>query len=327
MTSHLIISIDTEIDKSKDWRVSTDESFSSVVQGIPEKLENLFSKYGAKPTYLLSLEVIRNDMCISILSSLTNCELGTHLHGEMIEPFRQRGQMANMITSAMQSSYPFEIERQKLLNLTQLFVSKFHYRPISHRAGRFGAGSNTLKILKELGYRVDSSITPGLVWNYNEGNANYVEAQEQPYYPDQDDIVKYGDSEILEVPITVFQVPKRMTWQSKILRSRQEKLNHLRWLRPSFNSGPGMINIITNVLNYYNNINNYNNDITLNMMFHSMEIMPGASPYAAKDKDCNRILDRIEKVLAYSKDNNFRFSTLGEMPDFIVNNMLTREAD
>ena len=58
------------------------------------------------------------------------------------------------------------------------------------------------------------------------------------------------------------------------------------------------------------------NDVTLTMMFHSMEIMPGASPYAATEKDCQRILDKIEHVLAYAKDNDIRFSTLGEMPQY-----------
>ena len=57
-------------------------------------------------------------------------------------------------------------------------------------------------------------------------------------------------------------------------------------------------------------------DITLNMMFHSMEIMPGVSPYAAKEKHCQRILDYLEHALIYAKDNNFRFSTLGEMPQY-----------
>ena len=91
MTIHLLITIDTEIDKAKDWRVSSSESFSSVTTGIPDKLTKIFSKYGARPTYLLSPEVIRNDECVSILKNLKDCELGTHMHGDMIEPFCHQG--------------------------------------------------------------------------------------------------------------------------------------------------------------------------------------------------------------------------------------------
>ena len=85
MTIHLLITIDTEINKSRNWRVSSNQSFSSVTEGIPEKLTTLFSKYGARPTYLLSSEVIRDDDCLSVLRSLKDCELGTHLHGDMID--------------------------------------------------------------------------------------------------------------------------------------------------------------------------------------------------------------------------------------------------
>ena len=51
MANHLLITIDTEIDKSKDWKVSSNEGFSSVTCGIPDKLGKLFSKYGASPSY------------------------------------------------------------------------------------------------------------------------------------------------------------------------------------------------------------------------------------------------------------------------------------
>lgn len=70
MTNHLLITVDTEIDKSKVWKVSSNESFSSVTTEIPEKLGKLFSWYSAKPTYLLSPEAIRNEARVSILKSL-----------------------------------------------------------------------------------------------------------------------------------------------------------------------------------------------------------------------------------------------------------------
>ncbi len=64
MANHLLITFDTEIDKSKNWMVSSNERYSSVTAGIPEKLGTLFSKYGAKPTYLLSPELIRDETCV-----------------------------------------------------------------------------------------------------------------------------------------------------------------------------------------------------------------------------------------------------------------------
>ena len=312
MVNHLLITIDTEIDKSKDWKVSSKENFSSVTTGIPERLGKVFSKYGARPTYLLSPEVIRNDDCVTTIRSLKDCELGTHMHGDMIGPNGHEGSMANMATNAMQSSYPYEIERQKMANLTDLFISRFDYEPISFRAGRFAAGLNTLKILDELGYEVDSSVTPNIDWSFKEGNAHFLDAPDQPYYPKEGDLLSPSGRGVLEVPISIMAPEKRRKWHGSAFHRFTDRLYRLQWLRPSYNTGPGMVKVIMQTIERNSN----RKDITLNMMFHSMEIMPGASPYAATEKDCQRILDRIEHVLAYAKDNEFRFSTLGEMPRF-----------
>ena len=312
MTNHLLITIDTEIDKSKDWKVSSNESFSSVTTGVPDKLGKLFSRYGAKPTYLLSPEVIRNDACVSTLKTIKDCELGTHLHGDMIDPNGHEGPMANMTTDAMQSSYIYEIERQKMVNLTNLFVSRFNIKPISFRAGRFAAGTNTFKILNELGYKVDSSITPNVDWNYKEGRGNFLNAPDQPYYPKDDDILSPNGHDVLEIPVSIVSPIERKKWHNSALHNITDQLYRPEWLCPSYNTGPGMVDVIKRVTEQNTN----KKDVTLTMMFHSMEIMPGASPYAATEKDCQRILENIEHVLAYAKDNRFRFSTLGEMPHY-----------
>lgn len=312
MNVHLLITIDTEINKSKDWKVSSDESFTSVTIGIPERLGSLFSRYGAKPTYLLSPEVIRNEACASTLRSIKQCELGTHMHGEMIGPDEHTGSMAAMPTTTMQSSYPYEVERKKMVNLTELFVSRFHYLPSSFRAGRFAAGASTIKILNELGYRVDSSVTPNVDWNYKEGRANFLNAPDQPYYPEESDMLSPNGKGVLEVPVSIIAPSQRARWHASPIHGITDRLYDLEWLRPSNNTGPGMVEVAKRMIGK----NLGKKDVALNMMFHSMEVMPGASPYADTEKDCERILGNIEHLLAYAKDSGFRFSTLGEMPQF-----------
>jgi hypothetical protein len=312
MAIHLLITIDTEIDKSKSWKVSSDESFSSVTTGIPDKLGTLFSKYGARPTYLLSPEVIMNDHCVETLRSTKDCELGTHLHGDLIGPNEHQGPMASMATDAMQSSYPYEIERQKMVNLTALFATRLGYKPASFRAGRFAAGLNTMKILDELNYKVDSSVTPRMDWDYPEGKANFLKAPDQPYYPQEKDMLAPNGKGVLEVPVTILEPEKHRKWHASVMHTVTDRLYRLQWLRPSNNTGPGMVEVMQQTAEHYSD----KKEVTLTMMFHSMEIMPGASPYAATEKDCQRILGNIEHALAYAKDKHFRFSTLGEMPQY-----------
>ena len=220
--------------------------------------------------------------------------------------------MANMSTSDMQSSYTYEVERLKMVSLTSLFATSFGRRPISFRAGRFAAGSNTLKILYELGYKVDSSVTPTIDWNNKEGRANFINAPDQPYYPRQNDLLTPDGSGVLEVPVTILRSVNCKKWQAKALHNISRRIYPLQWLRPSYNTGDGMVEVMRRTTEIYED----KKDIALTMMFHSMEIMPGASPYAAKEEDCRRILDHIEQTIAYAKDNGIRFSILGEMPQY-----------
>ncbi|MBA7507587.1 hypothetical protein ES706_06307 [subsurface metagenome] len=316
MKIFLVITIDTEIDKSPDWRVSANETFLSVLDGIPKKLTPLFNQFGARPTYLLSSEVIENKDCVSLLRSIANCELGTHLHGDLVEPQRKVYKLANTRTSAMQNSYPSEIEYQKLKNLTNLFIEKFGFSPSSFRAGRFAAGNNTITLLQELGYLVDSSVTPGVDWNFPEGRANFLGAKEQPYFPSKENLLEEGNSTVLEVPVSIFTPRFKKHFYAldklkglKLVSAIINTILPTRWLRPSLQSSSGMLGVIAKMIKRYG----VNNAIVLNMMFHSMEVIPNASPYTKTEDECQALLKRIEAVLEYCATNNFTFATLSEL--------------
>ena len=311
-----IITIDTEIDKSPNWEISPAEKFLSVLDGIPNKLSPLFYCYNAKPTYHLSPEVIENQECVDVIKTIENCELSTHLHGDLIEPNKTIYKYANRRSSEMQCSYPKEIEYKKLKNLTELFIEKFGYAPTSFRAGRFAAGTNTINSLERLGYLVDSSVTPFIDWNLPEGRANFLNASDQPYFPDKQDIVRVGDSKVLEVPVSIITSRFKKHFQfsnnvklNKYLDIIANQLSPTYWLRPSFQSSQEMLYAIKRIIKKHHT----KDIIVLNMMFHSMEIIPNASPYTKTDQDCYLFLRRIEDVLKYCVENNFQFATLSEL--------------
>lgn len=316
MTIFFVVTIDTEIDKSPDWRTSDKETFFSVLDGIPEKLAPLFDTYRAKPTYLLSSEVIENKECVTALKTINNCELGTHLHGDLIEPKRKVYKLSNAYTLAMQCSYPRKIEYQKLKNLTDLFTKKFGYVPTSFRAGRFAAGDNTINSLEKFGYLVDSSVTPGVDWDYPEGRANFLHANNQPYFPSTDKILKSASSKILEVPVSIVcsRFRQYLHYSSNIMIFRRlnriiDKIFPAYWLRPSFQSSKEMLYVIKKMMKQHHT----REIVVLNMMFHSMEIISNASPYTKTEKECEGLLKRIEEVLKYGVKNEFHFVTLSEL--------------
>src|SRR4051812_47205914 len=109
--AYLCVSIDTECDKGKGWISKKPISFGGIHEGVVGRLQPLFEEYAAKPTYLLSPEVLRNEAAVEALRKIEpRCELGTHLHGEYAEP----GAFEPEMTKDFQRDYTPDVEREKM---------------------------------------------------------------------------------------------------------------------------------------------------------------------------------------------------------------------
>ncbi|QNL20587.1 hypothetical protein HZR84_01005 [Hyphobacterium sp. CCMP332] len=312
----LIISIDTECDKGPAWKIKKPMSFDNIIHGIPKYLNPLFEKYNIRPSYLLSPEVMQNAQCVDLFKSLTNAELGTHLHGEFIEP--QADWEAGR-TKTPQLAYDSNVEKEKLKNLTNLFESKFNYAPKSFRAGRWGISKNTLPFLEELGYTVDSSVCSFRTHTFKQGKVNFWGAPLQPYHPSTQDFRKKGKMKILEVPATLGN-PHLMKWPRPILRKLDDnskwhkkilgklgKSSKITWFRPWKSNAKEMINLADSfVKNYSNSVHS----TVLNMMFHSNEILAGTSPYAQTEIEVKSYFESLDTLFDYLY-GHFEMSSLG----------------
>ncbi|MDE2630314.1 MAG: hypothetical protein KGM97_04910, partial [Alphaproteobacteria bacterium] len=70
MSVYLCISIDCECDKGPGWRTRKPLGFYGISQGIHDRLQPLFRRFRAKPTYLLSAELMRDAQALEILANL-----------------------------------------------------------------------------------------------------------------------------------------------------------------------------------------------------------------------------------------------------------------
>ena len=89
-----------------------------------------------------------------------------------------------------------------------MFFQQFGYQPVSFRAGRFGIGHQTGKWLDELGYKVDTSVTPHITWTSKKGKKfpDFQDFPETPYRVSYEgDIWQTGHSDFLEVPVTIIK--------------------------------------------------------------------------------------------------------------------------
>ncbi len=296
MNVNLIISIDTECDKDEHWNIPHPITYRNIEVGLEQTLIPLFAKYHIKATYLLSPEVLQNDACVRKFKSFDNIELGTHLHCEFIEP----GANYNTTnTHSIQASLSKETEYEKLYNLTECFKTTFGYQPLCFRAGRFGISENSLSILNELNYKVDSSITPFKTLYFDDRIINNWGTKPWPY--------QIKGTALTEVPVSIINtdfiklpafVLRQLQDKSTLFKKVFHKLGYTastQWFRPMRENGSGLIQTAESIIAHTPN----NIVPTLNMMFHSNEILPGTSPYCKTPEDVKQFIQSLDEAFEY----------------------------
>ncbi|MGA2914997.1 MAG: hypothetical protein ABSE89_03130 [Sedimentisphaerales bacterium] len=293
------ITIDTEPDCDIHWKRSQPLTFESVLFGIPNILRPIWDLYDIRPVYFVSPEVINNVQCCQVLKNeiKSGAEIGTHLHSEYIEPQMKFTQADGTASNEFPCiAYSDDVEFEKIKNLTDLIKQKLNIQPVSYRAARYGADLATIKSLEKLGYKVDSSVTPNTNWSYA-GGPNHSTAPKQPYFISDDNMYKSGSMKILEVPITVSK--KRFPFLP-------DKWLFTRWLRPTHMTVFEMKMVVNEFLA------NFENPV-LNMMFHSMEIIPGKTPFVRTKFGQKLFIRRLEKIIQYIMKKGFKNKTLASV--------------
>ena len=293
------VTIDTEPDCDIHWKRSNPLTFESVMHGIPNLLRPIWDNFGINPVYFVSPEVVEDDSCCRILAQelQKGAEIGTHLHSEYIEPQKKHRDFAGTSSKEYPCyAYNEKVEAEKIANLTELIEKKLGIRPVSYRAARYGADLDTIKALAKLGFKVDSSVTPEVNWK-SQGGPDHSYAPKQPYFISDSEYYLSGDSRILEVPITV---------SGKRLPLLPDRWIFYRWLRPTHMTTFEMKMLVTQF------IRNFDEPV-LNLMFHSIEVLPGKTPFVRTRFGQKRYLRRLKSILNYMIKAGFQSKTLTEI--------------
>ncbi|HRH00521.1 MAG TPA: hypothetical protein PLR99_29955 [Polyangiaceae bacterium] len=308
--AYLTVTIDTECDKGPGWRVEKPAAFAGVTDGVARRLEPLFRSLGAKGTYLVSGEVLEDPASVEVLLG-ARADLGAHLHGETVAPDAHLPD----VTAQFQRDYPEALERAKLTTLTARFAEVFGRAPRSFRAGRFGVGRHTLRILSDLGYAVESSVTPHVDWaSSGAPGLAFPDAPTQPYHPAWDEPGRPGECPLWEVPVTI-----RRRWLNAVpvLGPRVEP----RWLRPTHMTGRALVRLAEDEVRDASGravASGSPRPPVLTCMFHNVEIVPGKSPYAASEGAARRILGSLAELLAFARREDIRVVGLSDLPEVLA---------
>jgi len=298
----LLVTIDTEAD---DQWTRRPETSTENVRRLPH-LQETFDRHGVRPTYLVSYAVACDPRAVDILGRFSEqgkCEIGAHLHPWNTPPdFRIQGEAWESHPFLYQ--YPPDVQRRKFETLHTKLTDVFGLEPKSYRAGRYGLDPHGVGLLREFRYRVDSSVTPTILWSdYIEPGAPAPDFRRAPlgvYELSEEDVCVPGHSGVLEVPVSVGytrRMPrvvldwlKRRSVKNPAVRAFAAAFRvRKRWFRPRIDVS---INEVESAARWL-----LDRGVGfLNMMFHSSELVPN-SQWCATENEVEAFLERIEEML------------------------------
>lgn len=150
------IFVDTE--EEFDWRAafSRGDHGTSAIAAIPAAHAR-FADRGVSLVYLVDYPVATDPRAVATLHRVLadgRSEIGTQLHPWVNPPFDE----ALAPRNSYAGNLPEALEAAKIDMLTDAITAAFGRRPRVYRAGRYGIGVATWRLLGQRGYRIDSSM-------------------------------------------------------------------------------------------------------------------------------------------------------------------------
>lgn len=91
-----------------------------------------------------------------------------------------------------------------------------------------------------------------------------------------------------------------------------------RWLRPTLGSIDRLIAVARDEMRHARSAQE-SGPIVLNCMFHNVEVVAGASPYAQTEAQVDAIMTRLAALLAWAERENIRGIGLADVPELFDN--------
>lgn len=312
------VTVDTEADNQ--WDQGAPLTTENVQYWQP--FQSVCDEHGVTPTYLVTSEMAADPSAQSLLARWVasgRAEVGAHLHPWTTPPFiDEPGFRYNDPAHSFLSELPTELVHQKLETLTAEIERDLGIRPTSFRAGRFGFDARCAVALSELGYIVDSSVTPLTEWSahqglpHRDGGPDFTSHVAMPFLID-------GTPQpgLLELPVTIvttYALLRRFPLLYRLYRSfpirpaRNRVLK--RWLRPQpIWLSPTPAFSISDLAAAWDECQRMGGGVAV-MMLHSSELMPNRSPYRCTESSVGEMLAELDAFFRYARGSGARAATL-----------------
>jgi hypothetical protein len=292
----LAVLVDTE--EEFDWSrpFSRDNTSTTHMREI-RRCQRIFERFSVIPTYLVDYPIASQPEARAPLLEIVHARkatVGAHLHPWVTPPYVEEVCPRNSYAGNL----PRDVELGKLRTLRDQIAEWADEAPLVYRAGRYGVGQNSYTILRELGFVVDSSPSPGFDFR-KDGGPDFRSHTNFPYWVNT-------PGEILCVPLAgamVSPFPSAMTIQIDQLVRRSQGfvpaegiLSRLRLfsrirLTPEGHSLKEMMQLTKFLLA---------RGVRLFVLsFHSPTLSPGNTPYAKTMDERDQFLARLDAYLAF----------------------------
>lgn len=173
----LFVDVEEEFDWSRP--LARANRSTGAMRALPAG-HRVFTDAGLQPVYLVDHPVATDPASIDILAPLVaegSAAIGAQLHPWVTPPFDEVVTPQNSFVGNL----PVALEAAKIDTLGDAIEAAFGARPISFRAGRYGLGRNTLRLLEARGYALDSSMRS--LYDYSgEGGPDYSQLDVGPFW-------------------------------------------------------------------------------------------------------------------------------------------------
>lgn len=270
-----------------------------------ERFQEFAEGLGVVPLYLVDWPVAESRRAQEVLGDAAargRAEIGIQLHPWVNPPHVEETSEYNSFAGNL----PADLEQEKFARLRDAIVANFDVNPIAYRAGRYGAGPNTARILQHHGVAIDSSVRAR--YDYSDvGGPDYSGVPSRPYW---------AADQLLELPLTtVFwgMLRHQGSWLYPLLRNmprlrslvaRTGLLERIS-LTPEGVDKEAALRAIDMALD--------DRLPLLVLSFHSPSLAPGHTPYVTNETELDALYDWFRAVYAYLDRHGVKPTTTQEI--------------
>jgi hypothetical protein len=301
-----VVTVDTE--EEFDWSKPFDR-FGHGLRHVPwlGRFQAFCENVGIAPVYMIDYPVACDARMIDVLGPAVaqgRAEIGVQLHPWVSPPHDEDINVHNSYAGNL----PPALERAKFDGLRRTIEAAFGRSPIIYRAGRYGVGPHTARIIADGGIAIDTSVRAQFDYT-DEGGPDFRNLPPTPWWIDR-------AAGLMELPLT--------TVFCGLLRNHGGPLYHALWRAPRLRGVLARLGLLERVpltpegVGLRAALRAIDAALAdrlpvLVFSFHSPSLLPGHTPYVRDEEALDRLYDWWRAVFAHLRKRGVAPASLADI--------------